>query len=172
MKKEIIFFDGDGTLWYPKKTKYSRHPVWLYLDKRFKNHTTHLTIIPSVISTLKKLKEKGIITILLSTHPHPPREAKTIIDHKIRYFKLEKFFDGIHATRPIKNSKGKFILKILKKRNIQKSKALMVGDSYEWDYKPAKDAGVDATLIESKYEKHQDKAEKRIKNIKEILKLI
>ena len=30
--KKIIFFDGDGTLWYPKKTKYKEHPVWLYRD--------------------------------------------------------------------------------------------------------------------------------------------
>jgi hydroxymethylpyrimidine pyrophosphatase-like HAD family hydrolase len=30
--KKIIFFDGDGTLWYPKKTKYKEHPVWLYID--------------------------------------------------------------------------------------------------------------------------------------------
>ena len=86
MKKKIIFFDGDGTLWYPKKTKYAKHPVWLYRDKRFKNHVNHLVMIPSVLSTLKKLKKEGIILIVLSTHPHPPKEADAIINHKIKHF--------------------------------------------------------------------------------------
>lgn len=51
--KKIIFFDGDGTLWYPKKTKYSKHPVWIYKDKRIKNH---LTMTQTSVSTIKKLK--------------------------------------------------------------------------------------------------------------------
>ena len=62
MEKKIIFFEGDGTLWYPKKTKYSKHPVWLYWDKRFKKHVNHLKMVPSALPTIKRLKEMGIIT--------------------------------------------------------------------------------------------------------------
>ena len=54
--KKIIFFYGDGTLWYPKKTKYSKHPVWIYKDKRIKNHLNHLTMTQTSVSTIKKLK--------------------------------------------------------------------------------------------------------------------
>ena len=104
----------------------------------------------------------GIITVLLSTHPHPPEEADSIINHKTTYFKLNDLFDEIHATRECHSSKGEFIVKILKERGISKNKALMIGDNYRWDYKPARDVGVDALLIESEYMK-KDNRGKRIK---------
>jgi len=169
MNKKIIFFDGDGTLWYPKKTKYTKHPVWIYKDpKTLKEHTKHLMMIPSVLSTIKRLKNKGIITVILSTHPHPPEEADFIIKNKVKHFKLGNLFDEVHATRDYHESKGEFMLKILKKRKIPKSKALMVGDSYRWDYRSAKVKGIDALLIESEY-MHEHPAVKRIK--KTIIKL-
>tara|TARA_Y100000034_G_C6865991_1_gene394688 strand:- start:979 stop:1500 length:522 start_codon:yes stop_codon:yes gene_type:complete len=172
MKKKIIFFDGDGTLWYPKKTKYTKHPVWLYKDKRFKNHANHLIMIPSVLSTIKKLKRMGIITIVLSTHPQPPKEADAIINHKIKHFELVDLFDEVHATRGHSGSKGEFIIEILKRRKIPKSKALMVGDSYRWDFEPAKDNGIDALLIESEYELMKHKAKRTIKKLSDIFNYI
>jgi len=167
MKKKIIFFDGDGTLWYPKKTKYAKHPVWLYKDKRFKKHTNHLIMTPSALSTIEKLKRMGIITVVLSTHPHSPKEADAIIKHKIKHFELGGLFDEVHATGVHPESKGEFMLKILKKRKIPKSKALMVGDSYKWDFEPAKKRGIDALLIESEYEpmKMQVKTIKKLSDI-------
>ena len=152
MKKKIIFFDGDGTLWYPRSTKHTKKPDWVYLESQdIKKHYKHLVMIPTVLSTLKRLKKMGIITILLSTHPHPPKEADYRINHKVTHFKLASLFDEIHATREFHGSKGEFILKILLGRGIPKAKALMVGDRYYWDYKSAKDVGVDALLIESGY---------------------
>lgn len=175
MKKRIIFFDGDGTLWYPKKTKYTKHPVWLYKDKRFRHHTNHLIMTPSALPTINTLKKKGIITIILSTHPQPPKEADAIIQHKIKHFKLKDLFDEIYATKEYQKSKGEFILKILRKRKISKSKALMVGDSYEWDYKPAKEIGIDALLIESKYRKKHliaKRIKKTINQLKDVLEYV
>ena len=66
------------------------------------------------------------------------------------------------------------MLKILKRRNISKSKALMVGDQYLWDYKPAKENGIDAILIESEYMKnfHSIKGIKTIKKLRDLLKII
>jgi len=168
MKKKIIFFDGDGTLWYPKKTKYTKHPVWLYKYKRFKNHTSHLMMIPSVLSTIKELKRMGIITIVLSTHPQPLKEADAIINHKIKHFELVDLFDEVHATREHSGSKGEFMIEILKKRKIPKSKALMVGDSYKWDFEPAKNNGIDALLIESEYETMKKQVTKTIKKLSDI----
>ena len=170
MKKKIIFFDGDGTLWYPKKTKYTKHPVWLYKDSRFKNHTNHLIMTPTSLSTIKKLRKMGIITIILSTHPHPPKEADAIIQHKVKHFKLKDFFDEVYATNADPKDKGKIILKILSKRKIPKSKALMVGDSYKWDYDSAKRVGVDALLINSEYESVEVK--RTIKKLNEIFEYI
>lgn len=140
MKKEIIFFDGDGTLWHPNKTKYAKHPVWLYRDKRFKNHNNHLILTPGVLTTLKKLKKIGIFTIVISTSPFPTKEAEKILNKKIKHFKLEKLFDEIYTTpdHGINKSKGKKITKLLREKKIPKSKALIIGDSYKWDFEPAK----------------------------------
>ncbi len=168
MKKKIIFFDGDGTLWYPKKTKYTKHPVWLYKDKRFKNHTNHLVMTPSALTTIRTLKKMGILTIVLSTHPHPPKEADAIINNKIRHFELDKLFDEVHATREHSGSKGEFMVEILRRRKIPKSKALMVGDSYRWDFEPAKENGIDALLIESEYEPMKKQVAKTIKKLSDI----
>ena len=33
-KKKIVFFDGDGTLWYPKDTRHTEPPHWIYHEKR------------------------------------------------------------------------------------------------------------------------------------------
>lgn len=171
--KKIIFFDGDGTLWYPKKTKYQEKPHWIYsLDGTLDDYCDHLIMIPTVLATLRKLKKQEIITVLLSTHPHPPDEADTIIQHKVLHFKLSQLFDEIHATREVHTSKGEFIVEILKKRGIPKNKALMIGDNYRWDYKSAKDVGVDALLIESDYMKNdrqRKRVKKTIKKMNEIL---
>lgn len=174
MKKKIVFFDGDGTLWYPKKTKYNKHPIWLYRDKRFKNHSNHLILTPSALITLKKLKKMGILTVVLSTHPHPPKEADMIINNKIKHFKLDKLFDEVYATRNkgINKCKGRKIVKILKKKKIPKSKALMIGDSYKWDYKPAKKNGIDALLIESEYEPMKNKIKRTIKKLSDIFEYL
>ena len=176
MIKEIIFFDGDGTLWYPKSTKYTEMPHWIYLkSKNAEDHYKHLVMIPTVLSTLRKLKKRGVITVLLSTNPHPPKEADSIINHKIRHFKLDELFDEIHATRKYHGSKGEFIVKILKERKISKSRALMVGDHYQWDYKSARDVGVDALLVTSEYMKkfiQSKKIKRTIKKLSDIFNYI
>ena len=176
LTKKIIFFDGDGMLWYPKKTKYQKKPHWIYaLGGTLDFYCGLLVMTPTALDTLKKLKERGIITVILSTHPHPPKEADTIIKHKVSHFKLNEFFDEIHATRERQESKGEFIVRILKKHNIPKNRALMIGDSYLWDYKPARNVGVDALLIASDYQK-SDKQGKRIQKtiekLSDVLKYI
>ena len=105
----------------------------------------------------------GIVTVILSTHPHPPKEADMIIKHKVKHFRLDNVFDEVYATRPYPESKGEFMLKILKRRKIPKSQALMVGDSYIWDYEPATKVRIDALLIRSDY-MHEHGAVKSIKN--------
>ena len=170
-KKKIIFFDADGTLWYPIKTKHTVLPHWLYLDKSIKDKHPHLTLIPTVKNTLRKLKRLGIVTVILSTHPHEKEEAYRLLNKKVKYFKLEELFTEVHATREYHASKGEYITEILKRLNIPKTKALIVGDNYKYDYKPAKMIGVDAVLIQSDYMK-KDKRIKTIQNVSDILNFI
>lgn len=172
MKKKIIFFDGDGTIWHPK-TKRHKHPSWIYrLPITEDEKTLRLKMTPYSLTTLKSLKKSGIITIMLSTHPHPPKEANIILKKKLVHFNLKDVFDEAYATTVAKNSKGKFIEKILKRRNIPKNKALMIGDSYHWDYKSAKDIGVDALLIETEHMKRNPESKRRKKTIKKLSDLL
>ncbi len=110
----------------------------------------------------------SVITVLLSTHPHPPKKADSIINHKVSHFNLGDLFDEIHATRDYHGSKGEFMTEILKKRGIPKARALMVGDHYRWDYKSARDVGVDALLIESEYMKKEIQSRRIKKTIKKL----
>mgnify|MGYP003405880125 FL=1 len=167
--KKIVFFDGDGTLWYPIKTKRREKPHWVYkTEGTADDHCKQLTLIPTVLSTLKKLKKLGVVTVVLSTHPHPPKEAKMLIHHKIEYFKLSELFDEVHATREFHASKGEFIVRILRKRGIAKKDALMVGDNYYWDYKPARSVGIDALLLKSDYMKIDPVARRVKKTINQL----
>jgi len=174
--KKIIFFDADGTLWYPIKTKYSKHPIWVYKKhKDIKKARKEFILAPTVLSTLKKLKALGIKLIILSTSPYVPKKANILIRGSAKHFDIEKFFDEVHGTRDYHESKGEYILDILKKYRIQKKDALMVGDSYNWDYKPAQRRGIDAVLIEHSYEKthlNYKRVKRKIKKLKEVLKYI
>ena len=174
MNKKIIFFDGDGTLWYPKATKHREKPHWVYrTEGTADDHCQQLMLIPTVLPTLKKLRKFSIVTVLLSTHPHPPKEAEVLLHHKVQHFNLGEFFDEIHATREFHSSKGEFITRILKKRGIAKRDALMVGDNYHWDYRPARMVGIDALLIESDYMSYDPlgkRVKKTIKRLSDIFK--
>lgn len=174
--KKIIFFDADGTLWYPKKTKYTKHPVWVYRKYTLPHLARkQIVLIPGVMQTLRKLKVKGIKLVVLSTNPKEPAVANAIMQDSVKYFGVKHLFDEVHATRDYHESKGEFILNIINKFGFAKKDALMVGDSYEWDYKPARDVGVDALLIKHNYEKshpNTNKVKRRIDNLADVLKFI
>ncbi len=172
--KKIIFFDGDGTIWYPKSTKRKVAPHWVYSDKKIGDkYLKHLILTPSAVVTLKKLKKLGIFLVLLSTHPHPPKEADILLKEKVKHLKLEKLFDEFYSSRDYPEGKGELIVKILKKKHIPKTNALMIGDSYRYDYLSAKKIGVDVFLIESEYLALKGKRVKKvIKQLKDIVGIL
>lgn len=171
--KNIVFFDGDGTLWYPKATKYEIPPVWVYHSpETAKDPNRHLELTPTALSTIKQLKSRGVYLAILSANPRPPEEANAIMQEKVRHFRLQALFDEVHATQAYAGSKGEFMLDILKRTGFPKGQALMVGDHYEWDYKPAQDRGIDALLIESGYRKTSPGAariRRVIRSLKDVL---
>jgi FMN phosphatase YigB (HAD superfamily) len=150
--KKIIFFDGDGTLWYPKSTKWGKKPHWLYKDfPEAKNYLKHLTLTPQIVSTLKRLRSRGVVLVALSTHPHKRLEADIHMTRKVKHLRLDSLFDHVYTARPFPWGKGKVIKSILKKQKISKSKAVLVGDSYIYDYLSAKKVGVDCILVSTPY---------------------
>jgi FMN phosphatase YigB (HAD superfamily) len=160
--KRIIFFDGDGTIWYPATTRRAHKPHWVY--KVHADCRPHLVITPTTRSTLRALRRMGVRTVLLSTHPHAAREATRVLRDKVAHFKLGGLFDDLCPTRPKPGSKTTHIRRLLSRYGIPKGQALMVGDSYKWDYRPAKRAGIDALLIESAY-RHTDPGARRIRRV-------
>lgn len=160
-QKKIIFFDGDGTIWYPRASKRSKAPHWIYSDEKIgDNYLEHLTLTPSALVSLKKLRKLGIILILFSTYPHSAKEADILQKVKIKHFKLEEIFDDFYTSRDKRSGKGEAIVRILRKKHIPKSQALMVGDSYRFDYLSTKKVGIDALLIKSAYMKHPSRGRK------------
>lgn len=169
--KKIVFLDGDGTIWYPEKTKREVAPHWIYKDEEIgENFLQYLIIIPSVVETLKKLKEEDIILTLISTHPHPQEEADLILVNKVKHFKLEELFDEIYTARDYPDGKGEIISSVLKMRAIPTAQAIMIGDSYKYDYLSAKKVGVEALLMDSEYLDLQGNEVARITDLSDLLK--
>lgn len=171
--KTIIFFDGDGTLWYPKTTKRTVKPHWVYTDPATaKDPLAHLVLTPTARETLEELRARGKQLVLLSTHPHEPEEAHRLLMQKAEHFQLGSLFDEIHAARPYAASKGEIMRAVLERRGIAKECALMVGDTYDWDFKIARQFGIDAVLIESTYRQEHAEAKQVFQAISELSELL
>lgn len=154
--KKIIFFDADGTLWYPKQTKYSDTPWWIYYHPEGKkiDPLKHLMLMPHVERTLKRLKKEGFTLVLISQLPYTKKVSLHKLERMTKHFGIRRFFDEIRPSyssikRGHPDPKDIAILDVLKRMKIPKSKALMVGDSYTNDYIPGKKAGIECVLIGS-----------------------
>lgn len=174
--KKIVFFDGDGTLWYPKSTKHTVAPHWIYSNEKLgKEYLKHMVVVPSAFDLLRKLKERGICMVILSAHPQAEKEAVEVLAEKVAHFKIEGFFESVFATKADPDQKGKLMERILKEKGIPKSQALMVGDSYRYDYRSARKAGIDALLIRTPYMKHPPRGpriSRTVDSLKEVLNYI
>jgi HAD superfamily hydrolase (TIGR01662 family) len=158
MKKKIIFLDGDGTIWYPTKTKRSEKPHWVYDHPDTKdNHLEHLELTPDVEKVIKELQNRGILLVVISANPREESVAVEEIKTRIKHFNLQDNFLLVRSSSgDDPNGKGKIILEVLKDLNLEKEDALMIGDSYFYDYLAAKNVGVDALWIENSVSKIPD----------------
>ena len=99
MKKRIIFFDGDGTLWYPKATRRTTKPHWVYDDEATRdNYLEHLELTPGTREALVQLKEDGILLAVLSANPHEERIAINEIKDRLDYFGIGNLFYAVRAS--------------------------------------------------------------------------
>lgn len=174
MKKKLIFLDGDGTVWYPSSTKRTKKPHWIYHDPDTKdNYLEHLELTPNIKETLLKLKEMGMILVLISASPDPVEVADKEMRKKLEFFNLLDLFYSYRSSdgdRP--EAKGEVILEIINSLNLTKDDALMVGDSFFYDYLAAKNVGVDALFIENECAKMPDQLPQDLKTIKEASELL
>lgn len=174
MKKKIIFLDGDGTIWYPSLTKRTQKPHWVYHDPETKdNFLEHMELTPNVKETIEKLKEKGIIFVLVSASPYAVELANKELEEKLEFFGMQDLFYAYRSSpgdRP--EGKGELMLEIIGSLKLTKEDALMVGDSYFYDYLAAKDIGIDAFFIENESAKMPDEIPEDLQFIKEVSDLL
>jgi len=172
--KKIVFFDGDGTLWYPKSTKRTQKPHWIYSDpKTMRDYRPHLVLTPGVVRTLRKLRKLGLMTVVVSTHPRSAKVADAELKEKVRYFGLDTLFDEVHAARGVPTGKGAVIKRVLKRHGLPNSAAIIVGDSYVWDYIAAKNVGVEGVLMDTPYlSARAGRVKRKIKNLEGILSYV
>ncbi len=148
---KLIFLDGDGTIWYPKSTKRTQKPHWIYHDPSTKNqYLQHLELAPKIRETLAFLHSQGVLLVLISANPAPAEVAESELLNKLQYFGIEDYFHSYHSS-PGDNPLGKaeVIQRILTQENLLPQDSLMVGDSYFYDYEAAQSIGVPAYWIEN-----------------------
>lgn len=151
MKKRLYLFDADGTLWYPKSTKRSIKPHWIYKDPETKdNYLEHLILTPGVAELLPKLYEQEVFIVIVSAHPGAHDHAMTEMHTKLAHFGLIEFIHSYHIT-PGDDPHGKTsaIREVISELGLKPSQAVMIGDSYFYDYLGARDVGIDAYWIQN-----------------------
>lgn len=174
MKKKVVFLDGDGTLWYPKSTKRTRKPHWIYHDPETKDNTlAHLELTPKIKETLEELRGRGIYLAVISANPRVAEVAEQEIKERLEHFGLVHLFHVYRSSSgDDPNGKAVRIVEILSFLGLQKEDALMVGDSYFFDYLAAKNIGVDALFIENSVSRMPDEIPKDLQSIKEVHELV
>ncbi len=152
---KIYFFDGDGTLWYPKTTQHNEKPYLVYEDPNYRpeRFSEFFELTPGAKDTLQRLHDTGAMLVLVSTH-HTDDAAEATSDKifKARALGIDGLFDQILSAPNRHEGKAEVITQVLEAEGCAPADALMVGDLYNWDYAPAQSIGVPARLLRTPYQ--------------------
>lgn len=170
MIKKILFLDGDGTTWYPSSTKRTEKPHWVYHDPETKdNYLEHIELAPDIREALLELRKRNVILVLISASPASAEKAVAELREKLEFFNILDLFHSYRSSpgdRP--DGKGEIMLEVIDSLGFAKDDALMIGDSFFYDYLAAKNIGVDAFFIENECAKMPDIIPKDLQKIKEV----
>ncbi len=176
MKKKLISLDADGTLWYPKSTKRTKAPHWVYADVvKSEDYLKELVLIPTTLETLKTLQSAGFKLIVLSTNPFPPPVAVLHMKEKIDYFGLDSYFEDVLTSPDCTEGKGEVLSSYLAKNGYTKDEVVHIGDSYRYDYASMMDVYIDVVLIKTAYSqlpKEQSSPLNTVNDLSEIIPLL
>lgn len=170
--KKVIFFDGDGTLWYPAKTKRIVRPHWVYHDPSIADPLAEFIVTPTASETLTRLGEMSIKRVLLSTSPEQEEEAirsRTKLAKQVGVYHL---LDDVRTAPDYVEGKGDRIATLLGEYGFSPEDALMVGDTYKWDYESAANVGVEGLLIMSDYQQGYIKELDKSRVITDLIEVI
>lgn len=139
------------------------------INAYLKTKNNFLKPYPKVKSTLRKLKKKGLILVIVTDAPK--RKAY----QRLLAMKIEKYFDiviGYEDTKR-KKSRGLPFKVAIDKLQIKPKEIMVVGDSIKRDVRPAKKLGMVTVLAKyGQSEKERGKAHYEIKHISKILKIV
>lgn len=155
--KKAVFFDGDGTLWYPRQTLRRELPYLVYTDPTIADPIAEFIVTPNTIDTLTILGSCGVRRVLLSTSPLGEEEGVRHRTQIMRHVAIHDLLDDVHVAPDYPSGKSEMLVRLLGSFGLQPEEALMVGDNCEWDFHAAQSVGVDAALIASDYEKERAK---------------
>lgn len=174
MKKKILFLDGDGTLWYPSVTKRTEKPHWVYNDVKTKdNYLEHIELTSGTKEALEYFYKKGLYLVVISANPYDEETAVKEIKERLNYFGLSELFYTCRASEGSNpNGKVAVMLEIIKELGLAKEDALMIGDSYFYDYLAATENGIDAFFIENEVAKMPEAMPEDLQSIKEVYDLV
>jgi phosphoglycolate phosphatase-like HAD superfamily hydrolase len=174
MKKKIIFLDGDGTLWYPSATKRTEKPHWVYHDEKTKDsYLEHIELTPKTKEALELLHKKGVCLVVISANPSDEEVAVREIKERLDHFGLSDLIYRCRASAGSDpNGKAAIMLETIQELGLSKEDALMVGDSYFYDYLVAKENGIDAFLIENDVARMPDTMPPDLQSVKEVWDLV
>jgi FMN phosphatase YigB (HAD superfamily) len=173
--KKAVFFDGDGTLWYPRQTLRRELPYLVYTDPTIHDPIAEFIATPNTASTLKILGAQGVRRVLLSTSPLNEAEGIRHRQQIMRHVAIHDLVDDVHVAPDYPSGKSEMLVSLLGKFGLKPEEALMVGDNCEWDFLAAQAVDVDAALIGSDYERgraEQLKINPIIEDISGVLGLI
>lgn len=132
-----------------------------------------MELAPKVKETLLRLKEMGLTLVLVSASPYSTKTANRELREKLEFFGVLDLFHSYRSSpgdRP--EGKGELMLEIIESLNLTKEDALMVGDSFFYDYLAAKNIGIDAFFIENESAKMPEEIPLNLQTLKEVSDLL
>jgi putative hydrolase of the HAD superfamily len=134
--RKVVFFDAEGTLYVPKKGR-SFDDFWEGGEHTLERAAEHFRLNDGVTETLRVLAEKDYLIVVVSKH------KEDLLPDLLERLGIMDFF----ADVIINGDKGDIMVNFLRKRDIPKDQAVIVGDIYEIDIKPAERVGIKGYLL-------------------------
>jgi phosphoglycolate phosphatase-like HAD superfamily hydrolase len=137
-KFKHIFLDAEGTLYVPKDGR-SRWAFWSRPSPA--EAVEFFKLDDGVFDALEKLRSEAETLCVVSLNSEPVLDA--VLDH----FDIRRFFDVVMVN----GDKGRRISQYLERNCLDKSEALMVGDTPSLDLYPVLRAGIHSLLVDREY---------------------
>lgn len=148
-----MFLDAEGTLYIP----HGGRSTWeFWADPSAERAREFFELDEGVSEALVSIRER-IDTLCIAS-----RNSRPILDSLLEDFGIRDFFDEVL----INGNKGKQIARYLDQYGLDRSEAVMVGDTPVLDLYPVRRAGMEAILVDRPYNRWADA--ERIKGVSEL----